>query len=483
MKGTKYYLCILTLLLGVASLSASATLEARMSPGTEKTLRQDSSTVASTPSEEEIARYQNPDFSQMAQKIILKYQELLKEWKRTTFRLFRNNEEFFTEEAYVRVFDPVNEAGIRGFTVSELSRHASTNLLENKEIRSILLRKFNKRKPDENVPILSHVLASIYQKYKDRILSMYDIKEVGDTTIIGLDDVTFWYENHILKGIESEREVSVNGLSNPFNSFKEDWVKEYFKKNQSKFDYELIMCWINNYGMRGGLNTFSLLFDSKIGSHKLRYNNNSQTEPTFELIDFDWKQFIDFAEIPYGSSPEEFAWLSVYKGLDTSVLLKEKRKSEFNIRDLGNDIEVVTENGKKYKLVYATFTQYWGPNANYQDRLSYGDEGYAPEEVFEAQGEYFSYALAKDRKAIADAKKKEQEKERAYLQKLVKKCRANDYIGLSNFDIVKLMEEGYITHAVQGSTELIFTFTNKWGKRRTVYLRRGFVNTTVVSQR
>ena len=294
-----------------------------------------------------------------------------------------------------------------------------------------------------NVESMKNLISEIYVKYSNAIKKTYDLKERGNETMISL--------------VPDNGDIIV-GL------FKDGkFVRAYVPTGKTISSDKLRWADYQQDSPYDGSGQHSNTYSPKLTSdHGLMMANKTIYGVVYGFIDFDWNLYVNqtfcktFKEklqyeyhdnSKYYSHPN-FCWLVRLKNLSVPDTIEGDPYSKLKFLDANGNIHSNLVNTDDY----------------------YAFRGFTTKELL-AKKEKEEEADAKAVQAKEQAKKAEQQ---ASFNKIVARCKASNYVELSIYNIVALIERKYIVKAYKSGLYYM-DVTNKWGAKRRLHIVDGYV--------
>lgn len=377
----------------------------------------------------------NPDFTEVAKKM---------------FDAYQNRKGKSNLETAGNFLEIIKSAQIEGFYNYCFPRRYSIQDLWQE---GYFIRFYDAMSEKANVESMKNAITELYVGYSNRIKKFFKLKEKGNETMITVTNYSSDDDD------SDDRSDSIVGL------FKDGKFVRAYVPTDRLSDYPIPekISWADYQqdspydGSGHHSNTYS---PKQTSEHGLMLANKSDDGVVYGFIDFDWNLYINkkfctlFKDmLQYDTRSEDyefpqFCWL---------VRLKNLSVPDSIAGDLYSKLKFLDANGNIHSnLVYT------------EDYYSF--RGFTTKELL-SKKEKEEEADDKAEQAKEQAKKAEQQ---ASWNKIVARCKASNYVELSIYNIVGLIEKKYIVKAYKSGATYM-DVTNKWGAKRRLHIVDGYV--------
>lgn len=394
----------------------------------------------------------NPDFTEVAKKMFDAYQEAKQELKKqdpstyTQMTFLPIDDEKYLlinrQKVQERVFSCIDLLKISGFYMyistvyNDDWRNRLTNEFWSKNsltkplVDAVIAKK--KKNVQENIDNIKNALAQLYTDYGNYVKNLYQLKEKGNEVMLTMNDGD-----------------KINVLFKDGKFVRADVPADAL----NRFPVPSNLKWLFYNGDRA----YDAMSDSKYG---IIIGQQLLSGKNYGFVDFNWSLYVNqyFCKLfkkmteyhgdDYSASFDDltFCWLVGLKNL--SVPEKIEGDPYSNLKFLDADGKMHTN------LIYKDYCQF--------AKGLYG-EGYTTNEI-----------IAQNKKdELAEAKEEKAKKQAAYSE-LFARCKASNYLEMSIYNIVGLIEEKYIVKSYKSGATYM-DVTNKWGAKRRLHIVDGYV--------
>lgn len=381
----------------------------------------------------------NPNFSDAAKKIFDAYQDVKKIFKE------KDNDTYFKatflpidDEKYLmindrdvqnRVFSYIDSTQIGGFytylkSLQNGDRFWSKNEAT-KPLVDAVIAKVKKKNVQENIDNIKNALAQLYTDYGNYVTKKFGFKEKGNEAMFSMPD----YPNFVALFKNGKFYRALVPDKKSFTADKLLWNREYY------YGTWLVVSDDSNY------------YPTQTSDHGMMMAKSNGKGGWYGFIDFDYDLYVN------QKFCEQF-----------NELVNDNKDLYWLVRS--NNLSVPEKiDGDPYSKL-----KYLDENGQIYTNLVSKDGEYTTKELI-AKYEKQEEADTKAEQAKEQAKKAEQQ---ASWNKIVARCKASNYVELSIYNIVGLIEKKYIVKAYKSGATYM-DVTNKWGAKRRLHIVDGYV--------